>query len=225
MNPKPETQATEQVLTPLPPKTGRRASAKGEGGFKSSLRHAWNGLLHAAGQRNMKIHLVATVLVALVGSGLRLGLAEKVTLIFCVMLVLFAEILNTALEALVDLHTEDFRDLARITKDVAAAGVLLLSAGTVIVFAALLAHNLDEILASGSRIARQAAVGIPLSAVVALLLRPASRPSSLKDHSLFASGLVLWALLASWSVSAVFSAMSAAVLLFSWRAARSSRRS
>ena len=43
------------------------------------------------------------ILVGLVGSGIPLGLAEKVTLIFCVLLVFFAEILNSALEQLVDL--------------------------------------------------------------------------------------------------------------------------
>lgn len=167
----------------------------------------------------MKIHLVAAVLVGLVGSGLRLGLAEKVTLIFCVMLVLFAEILNTALEALVDLHTEDYRELARITKDVAAAGVLVLSAGTVVIFAALLVHNGGEILSSGPQIARQSALGLPLAGVVALLLSRTVRPAW-ADHALFAAGLVLWSVMLNWSVSSVFSALTGGVLWFAWRAGR-----
>jgi len=89
----------------------------------------------------MKFHVVSAVLVGLVGSGMPLGLAEKVTLIFCIMLVFFAEILNTALEALVDLHTEDFNDLAKVAKDAAAAGVLVLAIGTVVIFAALVCSH------------------------------------------------------------------------------------
>src|SRR5262249_44542275 len=94
-------------------------------GVWSSAVHAWNGLVHTVlYQRNMRLHIVAAVLVGLVGSGIPLGLAEKVTLIFCVMLVFFAEILNTALEHLVDLAVQQFDEKARVAKDAAAAGVL-----------------------------------------------------------------------------------------------------
>jgi diacylglycerol kinase (ATP) len=85
-----------------------------------------------------------------VGSGLPLGLAEKVTLIFCVLLVFFAEILNSALETLVDLATQEFDEKARVTKDAAAAAVLVLSIGSAVIFAALLVHNWQTVLASGA---------------------------------------------------------------------------
>ena len=55
--------------------------------------YAWDGLIHTAvHQRNMRMHLIAAIMVGLVGSGIPLGLAEKVTMIFCVLLVLFAGI-------------------------------------------------------------------------------------------------------------------------------------
>lgn len=139
-------------------------------GFRASLRHAFAGLLHALGQRNMKLHVLAATMVFAVGCGIPLGLAEKVTLLFCVLLVFFAEILNTALEALVDLHTEDIRELARITKDTSAAGVLVLSVGAVLMFATILVYNRTTLLSHGAAIARQAALGLPLTAVVARLL-------------------------------------------------------
>ena len=123
--PLPQSTESEQPLTRRRP------------GLLASFRHAYEGLIVACGQRNMKLHVVSAVLVCLVGSGIKLGLAEKVSLIFCVMLMFFAEILNTALEALVDLHTEDYRQLAKTTKDAAAASVLVLAMGTVIVFAAI----------------------------------------------------------------------------------------
>ena len=127
-----------------------------------SFTHAWNGLVHTVvHQRNMRIHLVAASLVGFVGSGIPLGLAEKVTLIFCVLLVLFAEILNSALEALVDLATEQLHESARVTKDAAAAGVLVLALGTVVVFAALVVHNWPVVVAHQDRIGRQLALGHP----------------------------------------------------------------
>jgi short-subunit dehydrogenase len=104
--------------------------------------HAWNGLIHTVvHQRNMRMHVIAGLLVGLVGGGIPLGLAEKVTLIFCVLLVLFAEMLNSAMEQLVDLAVQQFDEKAKLTKDIAAAGVLVLAIGTVVIFAAVVVHN------------------------------------------------------------------------------------
>ena len=131
--PCPETRAAH--ARPFPVRRGGRASGP-------RLVHAWNGLIHTVvHQRNMRIHVMSAILVGLVGSGIPLGLAEKVTLIFCVLLVFFAEILNSALEHLVDLAMQQFDEKARVTKDAAAAGVLVLAIGTVVIFAALLVHN------------------------------------------------------------------------------------
>src|SRR6185369_15797109 len=107
----------------------------------------------------MRIHVVAALLVMLVGSGIPLGLAEKVTLIFCVQFVFFAEIINSALEALVDLATEQLHEQARVTKDAAAAAVLVLAIGTVVIFAALLVHNWATVAAHTGDVARQVALG------------------------------------------------------------------
>jgi diacylglycerol kinase (ATP) len=195
----------------------------GRNSFFGSFVHAYEGLLHACGQRNMKFHVVSAVLVGLVGSGIRLDLAEKVTLIFCVLLIFFAEILNTALEALVDLHTQDFRNLAKITKDAAAASVLILAFGTVVIFAALLVHKWDLISQSGPQIARQASLGIPLAAVTGFLLTKCRRPA-LADHALFAVGVLLWGALWQITVSWVFTTLTGLLLLLAWRAARRNPR-
>ena len=102
--------------------------------FFQSVLYAWDGLIHTAvHQRNMRMHLIAAILVGLVGSGIPLGLAEKVTMIFCVLLVLFAEVLNSALEQLVDLATDVQHENARHAKDAAAAGVLVLAIGSMVI--------------------------------------------------------------------------------------------
>src|SRR5438132_3600226 len=149
---------------PPPPHPVRKPGSWG------ALTHAWDGLVWAtAHQRNMKIHVVAAMLVGCVGSAIPLGLPEKVTLLFCVMLVLFAEMMNTSLEALVDLHTEEFHGLARVVKDTAAAGVLVLSIGTVALFAVILVHDWPIIQAHPREVLRQLTVGTPLVASGALL--------------------------------------------------------
>lgn len=197
---------------PYPPRRGE--------GFWASAIHAWNGLVHTVvHQPNMKVHVVSAILVALVGSGLPLGLAEKVTLIFCVLLVFFAEILNSALETLVDLATQEFDEKARVTKDAAAAAVLVLSIGSAVIFAALLVHNWNAVLASGPRIERQVLFGVPLAGCAALLMRDRPRPW-IQDALAFAAGLGLCAVLATWTTSAVFTAMGTGLLVLALAAAR-----
>jgi diacylglycerol kinase (ATP) len=181
-------------------------------GFWNSLRHAWNGLLHTVlHQRNMKVHVVSAVMVGLVGSGIPLGLAEKVTLIFCVLFIFFAEILNSALEALVDLHTDAYDERARVTKDAAAAGVLVLAAGTVVIFAAILVHNLETIRTHVPQILRQLALGIPLTVGAAMLLRQTERRRT-ADIGWFAAALALWGATLPSTQSYVFSAMTFGLL-------------
>ena len=197
---------------PYPPRRGE--------GFWASAIHAWNGLVHTVvHQPNMKVHVVSAILVGLVGSGLPLGLAEKVTLIFCVVLVFFAEILNSALETLVDLATQEFDEKARVTKDAAAAAVLVLSIGSVVIFAALVVHNWGAVLANGPRIERQVMFGVPLAGCAALLMRDRPRPW-VQDALAFVAGLCLCGVLATWTTSAVFTAMTAGLLVLALAAAR-----
>lgn len=197
---------------PYPPRRGE--------GYWASAVHAWSGLVHTVvHQPNMKVHVTSAILVGLVGSGLPLGLAEKVTLIFCVLLVFFAEILNSALETLVDLATQEFDEKARVTKDAAAAAVLVLSIGAAVIFAALLVHNWDTVVANVPRIERQVLVGLPLAGCAALLMRDRPRPW-VQDAVVFAVGVGLLGLLATWTTSVVFTGMTAGLLVLALAAAR-----
>jgi diacylglycerol kinase (ATP) len=181
--------------------------------FLRSVLHAWHGLIHTVvHQRNMRIHILAGILVGLVGSGIALGLAEKVTLVFCVLLVLFAEMLNSALEQLVDLAIQQFDEKARLAKDIAAAGVLVLAIGTVVIFAAVLVHNAQTITASADAIERQVLVGVPLAITAGALMHEARKPLAF-DVVMALSGTLLWAISLSWTESLVFSAMVLGLLI------------
>ncbi len=197
----------------------------GSSGFLGSALHAWNGLVHTVvHQRNMRIHVLAAFAVSLVGSGIPLGLAEKVTLVFCVLLVFFAEILNSALEQLVDLATQEFDQKAKLAKDAAAAGVLVLAIGTVVIFSAIIFHNRDTIAAFERAVFRQMAFGWPLLACAAVLMMKRSRPWFV-DALAFAGACALVVAISRHSQSAVFLAMTAGLVILSGAAAFERRRS
>jgi diacylglycerol kinase (ATP) len=167
----------------------------------------------------MRIHVLSAILVALVGSGIPLGLAEKVTLIFCVLFIFFAEILNSALEQLVDLAIQEFDEKARLTKDAASAGVLVLAIGTAVIFAAILVHNWHTVISHGPQIERQVVLGVPLTICAGLLMTPKLKPPVL-GVVLFLGGLGLVLILARRSESHVFTAMTLGLLVVAGVTAR-----
>ena len=135
---------------------------------------AWGLLGTVATQKHMKVHVTSAVMVMLVGMALPLDLASRTALLFAVALVFFAEILNTALEAFVDLHIREFAEAAMVAKDAAAAGVLVLALATVSVLADILWVQWDVVVASEAAVARSLTFGLPLTALtIALLFGPA----------------------------------------------------
>jgi diacylglycerol kinase (ATP) len=80
----------------------------------------------------MIFHLVAAILVLVGSLVLRLSLYEFALLALAITLVLFAELVNTAIEVVVDLVSPEFHPLAQRAKDVAAGAVLLASVGAMV---------------------------------------------------------------------------------------------
>ena len=102
-------------------------------GFVGSLNCAIEGILWAVkSQRHMLFHVVAAILVLLAALILRLNLQEFSLLALAITLVLFAELVNTAIEVVVDLASPEFHPLAQKAKDVAAGAVLLASIGAAV---------------------------------------------------------------------------------------------
>ena len=115
-------------------------------GLIPSFGHALRGLVEVTSrERNMKLHVLAGTAVGLFGAELVLPLAARLALVLAVMLVVAAEMGNSALEALVDLHTQEFREEARRVKDAAAGGVLVLALGAVLLAIAVAVGNSDAV--------------------------------------------------------------------------------
>lgn len=97
--------------------------------FWQAAKHAANGIRHTLrNERNLKIHALATVAVMVAGVVYRITTLEWAIILLCVGGVWAAELLNTAIEAAVDLAIGDtLHPLAKIAKDAAAGAVLVLS--------------------------------------------------------------------------------------------------
>ena len=94
--------------------------------LRKTFGYAFEGILTGIRkERNMRIHTAAMILVVFFGTVLGLSATE-----WCICLVLFGlvmalELVNTAVEAVVDLVTEERKPLAKISKDTAAGAVLI----------------------------------------------------------------------------------------------------
>jgi len=77
----------------------------------------------------MRIHFIAALAVLFVALFMRVTPVEFALLALSILFVLFAELLNTAVEAIVDLVSPGFHPLAKIAKDTAAGAVLVAACG------------------------------------------------------------------------------------------------
>lgn len=84
-------------------------------------------------QRNMWIHSLIAAVVFVLGLWLKLSLQDWAIITLTAALVFIAEFINTSIEAIVDLATEEHHPLAKIGKDVGAAAVLVAALAAVIV--------------------------------------------------------------------------------------------
>ena len=90
----------------------------------------WTGIRK---ERNMKIHCTALLMVVIAGIAFRITVSEWCICIVLCAFVMSLELVNTAVEAVVDLVTEEKKPLAKIAKDTAAGAVLIAAIASVII--------------------------------------------------------------------------------------------
>ena len=109
-------------------------TAVGHKKFWHSFRFAAHGIASAfKSELNMKVHCGLAVIVLAAAAFFRLPPSSWVLLLLAITLVLSTELLNTAIEATVDLVSPDIHPLAKTAKDTAAGAVLLTAVFAVIV--------------------------------------------------------------------------------------------
>jgi len=84
-------------------------------------------------EANMKIHIVVATLVVICGFIFNINTTEWIACLLCIGLVFGAEMINTAIENVVDLASPDYHELAGKAKDIAAGAVLICAIVSVII--------------------------------------------------------------------------------------------
>jgi len=146
---------------------------------------AIEGILYAAKtQKHLRWHFISAALVILVALYLGLGKMEFVALSLAIVLVLVAEILNTAIEAVVDLVSDTYHPIAKVAKDTAAGAVFVASCGAVILgflilypyVAKSVSLGVSQVRLAGENIAFMAFVVVVIAVIIAKAYFGRGRP-------------------------------------------------
>ena len=105
-----------------------------------SFKYAWAGVYYAfVTQRNFRIHTVIGITAVSLGLILEIKAIELAVIAMTCAIVMVLELINTAIEAVVDLTVKQtYHELAKIAKDCAAGAVLISAIAAVVVAACIL---------------------------------------------------------------------------------------
>ncbi len=114
--------------------------------FADAWKNAFNGIIYATTtQGNIKKQLIIAVIVVVISLFFNLNRAEFLCFLFTIVLILFAEMVNTAIETVVDLYVDVYHPKAKIAKDVAAGGVVITTINAIIVAYFLFFDKISDI--------------------------------------------------------------------------------
>ena len=99
----------------------------------NSFKYAFQGIISSFySERNMKIHIVAIILVVILGIFLKIDEYEWIICIILFGVVVAGELFNTAIETAVDLAMPEINEKAKLAKDISAGAVLVIAIGAAI---------------------------------------------------------------------------------------------
>ena len=100
----------------------------------SSFKYAFQGMFSALKtERNLKIHVTIMILVIITGIVLKISKIEWIICIILFGLVIGGEMLNSAIETVVDIAMPDINSKAKFAKDAAAGAVLVFAIASAII--------------------------------------------------------------------------------------------
>jgi diacylglycerol kinase (ATP) len=136
-----------------------------------SLNWAFEGVIHVLRtQRNMRIHFALATAVLILAFSYGVTKLELMALLVAISFVLIAEMVNTAIEATIDLATTSFDPLAKIAKDIAAGAVLIAAVNAVVVGYLVFADRLTEPSSRLVTRVREAPINLTLIALILIIL-------------------------------------------------------
>ena len=136
-----------------------------------SANFAIEGILFAAKtQRHLRCHLYSAVTVLILSYILGVQRHDFLIIAVTVIIVLLAEMMNTAVEFLVDMVSPEYSEKARIAKDVAAGAVLITAFGAIVIGYIILFPYVNTAFDSGVFIAKHTLNEIALISLVIVLI-------------------------------------------------------
>lgn len=99
-----------------------------------SFKFAFSGIKEAIkNEPNFMVQVAIAIIAVFMAIFLKLNHIEWLVLLLTISIVLILELVNTSLEAIVDLVSPEIKERAKVAKDVAAAAVLLSSISSVVI--------------------------------------------------------------------------------------------
>ena len=136
-----------------------------------SFNFAFQGIIYAIKtQRNMQIHVAASVFILILSLFFRLSRLELMLLFATISMVLVTEMINTAIEAAIDLMTNQYNIFAKIAKNVAAGAVLIAAVNAIVVAYLLFFSRLDPLSRQVLETVRQSDVHITFIALMIVMI-------------------------------------------------------
>lgn len=100
----------------------------------NSFKYAFNGLIDTyKTEQSVWIYIPVSLLVILMGFYFKINTVEWLVILLVLGVILSLELINTALESVVDLVTDKYHPLAKKAKDTVSAAVLVFAVASVII--------------------------------------------------------------------------------------------
>jgi diacylglycerol kinase len=118
---------------------------KASNNFWKAFGYAAQGLVQVfLSQRNFRVHTAIALAAVVLGWIVKLEALQWIVLILVITLVMSLELVNSAVEAAVDLTTAEVHPLAKAAKDASAAAVLWAAAGALLIGLVMFGPKLSE---------------------------------------------------------------------------------
>ena len=100
----------------------------------ASFKYAMRGIgAVVSSERNAKVHIIFAAIALVLALLLKITMVEFMFVLFAILFVFFAEIINTALEKTLDLISQENNHMVQLTKDMMAGAVLVAAFGAIVV--------------------------------------------------------------------------------------------
>lgn len=124
-----------------------KLKVRGKKRLINSFKYAFEGLKYAfIYEQNLTVHILATIIVIILGFLFKISIFEWLVLFLIIGLVIATELINTSIEATIDLVTDEINPLAKIAKDTAAAAVLVFGLTSLVVGALIFIPKIINII-------------------------------------------------------------------------------